>query len=307
MKKILVRLFYGLLFAVPLMLVTFALAQAANKPQAGPVSSLDCKQCHASIFNAWETGFHGKSMSDPEFVKDWEAKGKPNECLKCHVTAYDPATNTWKADGITCEACHSPITENHPLAPMSTNDSSKMCGDCHTETLFEFQASNHSQKGLDCISCHDQHATTLKVADAGQLCSSCHKENASNFNHTQHSAQGVTCADCHVNQKQEVASQGVAKVDHSFFVSLEACSRCHSYQLHTDVPGMSAVQTPVQADAMSAVESAPASRNPVPVSPVGFTTLSGLVGVAFGVIMAPWIDRVYRRSSKKDNDEGKGQ
>jgi predicted CXXCH cytochrome family protein len=307
MKNILVRLFYGLLFAVPLMLVTFALAQAANKPQAGSTSSLDCKQCHSSIVQAWQSGYHGKSMSDPAFIKDWEAKGKPNECLKCHVTGFDPETNTWMADGITCEACHSPITSNHPLAPMSTNESSKMCGDCHTETLFEFQASTHSQKGLNCINCHDPHATTLKVADVGTLCASCHQERATNFNHTQHSEVGLNCADCHVNTLQQTASEGLAKVDHTFFVNLNACNRCHEYQLHNAPAGMVIHPTSAsEEDAMTSVESATASRNPVPVSPVGFTTLSGLVGIAFGVIMAPWIGRMFGRSSRKD-DEGKGE
>lgn len=305
MKNILVRLFYGILFAVPLMLVTFAIAQAANKPQTGPSTSTpDCKQCHSSIVNAWQKGFHGQSMSDPAFIKDWEAKGKPNECLACHVTGYDAATNTWKEDGITCEACHSPITSNHPLAPMSTNSSSKMCGNCHTETLFEFQASTHSQKGMDCVACHDQHATTLKVADAGTLCASCHKERATNFTHTQHSEQGLTCADCHVNKLVETASEGLAKVDHSFFVNLASCNRCHSSQLHSVQAGMTAEVTPAAVeDSMTAVESDTANRDPVPVSPVGFTTLSGLVGIAFGVIMAPWIGRAFNRASKKNNDD----
>jgi predicted CXXCH cytochrome family protein len=308
MKKILVRFLYGLLFAVPLMLVTFALAQAANKPQAGPTSSLDCKQCHTAIYQAWESGYHGKSMSDPVFTKDWEAKGRPNDCLKCHVTGYDPATNTMKADGITCEACHSPIISNHPLAPMSTNPSSKMCGDCHTETLFEFNASAHQQQGMDCVSCHDQHATTLKEANAGTLCSSCHQDRATNFNHTQHNQQGLTCADCHVNRLQQTPSEGLAKVDHSFFVNLNACSRCHAYQLHnTDVGAVIATPTPAPAaDSMTSAEHATASREPQPVSPLGFTTLSGLVGIAFGVIMAPYIDKVYRRNPKKD-DEKKGE
>jgi hypothetical protein len=41
---------------------------------------------------------------------------------------------------------------------------------------------------------------------------------------------------------------------------------------------------------------------------VGFTTLSGLVGLAFGVILAPYIERFNRRrqspASKDDQEDG---
>jgi hypothetical protein len=46
---------------------------------------------------------------------------------------------------------------------------------------------------------------------------------------------------------------------------------------------------------MSAVETLAVTPEPVPVSPLGYTTLSGLVGMAFGVILAPYIERFSRR------------
>lgn len=299
MKNILIRLFYGLLFAIPLMLITYAFAQAANKPQAGPANTLDCNQCHQAFVEAWEGGGHGNATNDPAFQLSWEEKGKPEECLECHVTGYDPETETWQADGITCVACHSPVTASHPLAPMSANRSSKLCGDCHTETYFQWQVSAHRDKGLDCAGCHDPHATGLKKADAGTLCSNCHRGRASNFAHTQHSMEGLSCASCHLTRIAANGAEAHAEVDHSFFVSLSACNSCHSYQMHDPVSVHEDQPMPAPEQSMASVESVTVTREPVPVSPIGFTTLSGLVGVAIGIILAPWVERM-RRNGKDD-------
>lgn len=48
-------------------------------------------------------------------------------------------------------------------------------------------------------------------------------------------------------------------------------------------------------DAMSAVETAGVSLEPEPVSPVYFILLAALMGMAFGLVLAPWIERWYRR------------
>ena len=305
MKKIITRLCYGLLFAIPLMLVTFAFAQAqaSEKPQTTSSGTLDCNECHQAFVNAWESGGHGRATSDPVFIQDWESKGKPDECLQCHVTGFDPETGTWEADGITCVACHSPITANHPLAPMSVNTSAELCGSCHTETHFEWQISKHREKGLECSGCHDPHATGLKSSDAGTLCASCHRGRASNFAHTQHSQEGLSCASCHLTHLDQSGAEGHAQVDHSFFVSLSACNNCHSYQMHDPVAVHVDNPTPEPADAMNSGESDEVSREPVPVSPIGFTTLSGLIGVAIGIVLAPWVERTRRGKNDSKSDE----
>jgi hypothetical protein len=35
---------------------------------------------------------------------------------------------------------------------------------------------------------------------------------------------------------------------------------------------------------------------PAPVSPFGFVLLAAVIGLAFGIIGSPWIERRYRRS-----------
>jgi hypothetical protein len=131
MRKSFTRLFYGLLFAVPLMLLTYALAQASpvgQETETGQsAQGQECQSCHPAFQDAWENGMHGTSGENAAFLKTWKDQGEPEECLDCHVTGYDPEAGTWKGS-ITCESCHQPIPENHPLEPMPVDRSSQTCG-----------------------------------------------------------------------------------------------------------------------------------------------------------------------------------
>ncbi len=299
MKHFLTRLFYGLLFALPLMLLTFALAQAGTSPQeTQPQDTLQiqCSTCHETFQKSWETSAHGKASTDPAFKTAWETQGKPSECLTCHVTGYDPETNTWQADGITCQACHDTDASNHPAEPMAADRSSKMCGTCHAETFFEWQVSTHRQKGLDCVGCHDPHATSLKAKDPADQCASCHRERASNFAHSAHSKQGLSCADCHLAKLEGGQQEGHARLDHSFNVRLSTCNQCHAYQMHDPSQVHPENPTPQPPDALAAVETLSVVSEPGAVSPVGFAMISGLFGLALGVILSPWIERRSRKA-----------
>jgi hypothetical protein len=37
---------------------------------------------------------------------------------------------------------------------------------------------------------------------------------------------------------------------------------------------------------------------PAPVSPLGFALMAGLVGLAFGIVLVPWLEKAYQRWSK---------
>ncbi len=302
MKRVFTRLFYGCVFALPIMLLTYALAQAGSLPQDQPPTTtpqLDCKMCHASVQDAWQASAHGNAASDPDFNRVWNAQGKPNECLSCHVTGYDAVTNTWQADGITCQACHNPANTRHPAEPMAADRSANLCGNCHTETLFEWQASAHREKGLDCVGCHDPHQTSLKADDASGQCASCHRERASNFAHSEHSQQGLTCADCHL-ARLEGGQEGHARLDHSFEVRLSTCNECHAYQMHDPAQVHPENPTPLPPDALASVEALSVNPEPGSVSPVGYAMIAGIFGVTLGVIIAPWLERKNRKSRRWD-------
>jgi hypothetical protein len=297
MKRWIIRLVYGALFALSLMVVTYALTQTARpaRAQSSPPAP-NCAVCHQAFQDAWVKGAHGMATTDPAFREAWEARGKPGECLECHVTGFDPMTNSWAADGITCQACHGPYPEFHPSQPMPADRSAQLCGKCHSEAYFEWQVSAHREKGLDCAGCHDPHAADLKTGNSSLLCASCHRERASNYAHSAHSQQGLACPDCHLGKTTSEMGEGHARQDHSFFVSLSTCTNCHAYQMHDPVQVHPERPTPPPPDAMASVETLAVTNEPIPVSPLGFTTLAGLIGVAFGVVIAPWLDRWQRRA-----------
>jgi hypothetical protein len=42
------------------------------------------------------------------------------------------------------------------------------------------------------------------------------------------------------------------------------------------------------------------TTEPTPVSPVGFAVFAGLIGLAFGIVLAPWLERGVRRIVRGD-------
>ncbi len=302
MKRLTFQFSVGLIFALPLALISFAFAQA-GAPTATPAGQApQCKDCHAEFQTAWEDGAHGKAITDPAFQSEWEAEGKPKECLGCHTTGFDPVTGTYQAEGVTCNACHDPVASNHPLAPASMSRSASLCGECHRDTYFEWQASKHGQSDLTCVNCHDPHATSLRAKDASTLCASCHGTRVAAFGHTHHAAQGLTCVDCHIgdsNGKNGIMGKG--KHSHTFAVNLDKCTKCHAAEMHSPAAAMLVpAVTPAVASSLSSGEPTTASAEPKPVGPAGFAILTGLIGLAFGIVLAPWLERGFRRLTRGD-------
>ena len=306
MKNVISRIIYGALFAIPLMLLTYAFAQASpmqNAQQPGGNSlEQECKTCHPAFYETWEDGLHGQAFSDPAFQKSWQDQGEPVECLVCHVTGYDSTNRTWESDGITCQRCHNPVPANHPQEPMPVNRSSELCGECHTETNFQWQASVHSQHDLGCETCHDPHSSQLLAENDSILCASCHKARSSNFSHSSHSEEGLACADCHMADLYEQGVQIHGEKDHSFLVSLDSCNGCHVYQMHDPVDAHVEPEEEVL-DPMISAEVSSVLAAPQPVSPLGFALLAGLVGLAAGVVLSPWIERFQNRLDLRDKED----
>lgn len=303
MTKLLTRLLAGAVFALPLALLTFALAQASPARQdTGPTESPECQDCHASHFAAWEQGAHGQALSDPAFVESWERQGQPKECLACHTTGYDPETGAYAEAGVSCALCHDPVPADHPLSPASVTRSSEMCGNCHRDTQFEWQNSRHGQSELTCVSCHEPHASTIKTEDVSALCASCHGTRVEAFAHSQHAAEGLTCADCHISPEDSEPGMGTAKQSHTFEVNLDTCTKCHEYEIHNPAAAMlvDGQGTPVPPDSMNSGHPSVVSTTPQAVSPIGFAVFTGLIGMALGIVLAPWLERGLRRFAQPE-------
>jgi len=314
------RLLIALVFALLAAGVTLMVAQAQDNSPPPQDHNLNCAACHTEFQTTWMSGPHGTAVSDPVFQEEWVSQGSPGACLVCHVTGYDPATATWKEDGVTCEACHNPVPADHPKSPMPVDHSTDLCGRCHSDTRFgwqEWKISTHYQRGMDCTVCHDPHSAALKQVasasgdeptyeDASELCITCHNEYSMDFTYSSHHQKGVSCVDCHVNHLENEERVAHSVPDHSFNASLKSCNTCHKDQMHQ--PG-AAVQTETTVpDAQTSldnpeVELAAVTPEPGPVSPVGFAGLAALIGLAAGMVLAPWLERFYHRAVKQSDEE----
>jgi predicted CXXCH cytochrome family protein len=312
------RLLIAFVFALFAAGVTLVIASAdgGNAAPAAQFTS-DCAACHTEYQMTWQSGAHGQAADDPVFVEEWTAQGKPGACLVCHTTGYDPATATYEAAGVTCEACHGPANPDHPKTPMPVDRTTDLCGRCHSDTRFGWQdwtISTHYQRGMDCATCHDPHSASLKNVSAtqngvptdeiSQLCINCHKEHSMDFSYTSHHEKGVSCVDCHVNHLENDQRTAHTVPDHSFNASLSSCNTCHAKQMHspTEAIAPEAGTEPVAGPAEQ-VETVAVTPEPEPVSPMGFSALAGIIGLAGGMVMAPWLERWYHRTVKHNRDE----
>ena len=316
-ERFLIAIMFALLAAGVTMIV--ASAQEGVPPSGQDAgNTTDCAVCHTEFQMTWENGAHGKAGSDPIFLDQWTTQGKPGACLVCHTTGYDPATATYKADGVTCEACHGPAPADHPKSPMPVDRTTDLCGRCHSDTRFGWQdwkVSTHYQRGMDCATCHDPHSASLKKVsgprgeapttdDVSALCINCHKEHSMNFPYTTHSKQGVSCVDCHLKHIETADRTAHTVPDHSFNASLDSCNTCHEQEMHNSTPQSNTTVTSAPPlAATEEVQLASVTPEPAPVSPVGFSALAGLLGLAGGMVLAPWLERWYQRVVKHERED----
>lgn len=313
------RILFALMFAVLSAAVTLVVVQAQD---AGPGSVTGpaapqtpaCVACHTEFATAWENGPHGEAVSDPVFLDSWNQQGKPGACLVCHVTGYDPATGSWQQDGVSCEACHGPMKADHPKAPMPVDRSPDLCARCHSDTRFGWQnweGSTHYQRGMSCTTCHDPHSASLKITrsldgsskynDASQLCVTCHKDVSMDFPYSVHQKQGVTCINCHVMHTEQNPADAHAISDHSFKANLDSCNKCHADQMHSAAQDSQSTYTVNAPTGVEPVQQAGLTPAPMPVSPIGYAGLAGLVGLAAGMVLAPWLEKWYRKLAKRQH------
>lgn len=313
------RLLIAFMFALFAAGVTLVIASAKDGKTDTPAQfSSDCAVCHTEYQMTWQSGPHGQAADDPVFVEEWTNQGKPGACLVCHTTGYDPATATYEKAGVTCEACHGPALPDHPKTPMPVDRSTDLCGRCHSDTRFGWQdwtVSTHYQRGMDCATCHDPHSASLKnvsmaldgrdqTDEISQLCINCHKEHSMDFSYTSHHQKGISCVDCHVNHLENDERTAHTVPDHSFNASLQSCNTCHAQQMHrpTEAKALESSTEPVAAPA-GEVKLASITPEPEPVGPMGFSALAGLIGLAGGMVLAPWLERWYHRTVKHNRED----
>jgi hypothetical protein len=315
LRKQRTRLLIGLSFALILGCTGWVMAAQAQpyQPQGLTLAQVgssslpdeitpDCQGCHDIVQEHWQAGAHGQAATNDTFQQAWLEQGSPSECMQCHTTGYDPATQSSEFDGVACITCHNPVNENHPLEVMPTDVSSRLCGECHLDTFAQWETSVHAQEDLACAGCHNAHTTDIKADDVQQLCSSCHSDAVHYFNFTPHAEAGLLCTDCHLRISGSEMGDGHGKRLHYFKVDIETCVECHSDGLHSYAPaamGQQDLDEGVSQSSMIPGLEEKLEAQPGPVSPVGFGILGTLVGLAFGMLLAPWLERWFKRFEMK--------
>ncbi len=319
------RLMIAIMFALLVAGVTLVFAQAqGGGPTTTPVEKAtadNCADCHKEIYDNWQNSLHGQSTTDTVFINVWNAQGQPGACLVCHTTGYDPATGKSQAQSVSCIACHNPMLANHPVDNMPVDKTPDSCSKCHSDPRFStdnWKMSAHYQRSMTCTVCHDAHTAGMKTVvgsapttDASDLCINCHKDAMKNFPTSKHAEAGVTCVQCHlgfgVNDTSTTGTVDFVNAhkapDHSFVPTLATCNKCHANQMHGpgEAAAASAIKveeiggtaTPVPTDVVTPVP--PVTNQPAPVSPIGFASMAGLIGLAGGMVLAPWLEKLYRR------------
>lgn len=299
------RSFVGLCFAIPLGMVAVVTVQAQTEVEEPPSS--ECEGCHEITQAHWSESAHANSVDDPIFQEAWRQQGSPKECLACHTTGFDQISGTWETESVSCSVCHGPDPGEHPEQIMPTDISSRMCGSCHLDTHTEWEDSVHGQENLACVRCHSPHTTELRADGVQELCQSCHNDVTHFYGDTKHSEEGLLCSDCHLrvsDAAEGAMGEGHGQRLHTFTVDLESCSQCHENDMqHAPESAMAPEEDALVEEkiepAVSLASAVPMTSEPDPVSPFGFAVLASLVGMGFGIVAAPWLEKWSRRANKE--------
>ncbi len=150
-------------------------------PAGGFVSSQQCQECHAQVYEEWNASWHSKSWTDPD-VRALSNDFANTDCIDCHAPKDVFTTGPGKRvlprgdrrnQGVDCLACHR-LPESMGGGVAGTMDHSgaacrpqirtelarvEYCGSCHNQhnTVDQWEASKYAIKGegyKDCRDCH---------------------------------------------------------------------------------------------------------------------------------------------------------
>ncbi len=205
------------------------------------LSDLGCEACHGP------GSLHVENPENPIYqlgLSQWTAQRETQICLTCHGADQSRfAASEHARIGLSCSGCHSIhgesgwtlVEDDHDQGPFATariTGSSAQCVECHQDvaTEFEFTERHRLQEGiLDCASCHDPHAPSVRAHLGGfkqDACVDCHTDKGGPFVFEHGAVRAEGCVACHSPHgspnRHMLAHQNVA----------ELCYTCH-----VEVPG----------------------------------------------------------------------
>lgn len=238
-KSLFGPLFAGLLVAVLSLILVVGIAGAAPQAQetepGDTIKDDTCKECHLDIAQSWSHSPHAHAFDDPVFQGRWKGMGNPGDCLLCHTTNYQATSNSYTAEGVSCEACHGEVHTSHPPEVVSIRDDAEYCGTCHTTTLHEWRLTGHASADVGCMDCHDPHSQQRLFEVSDNLCINCHQSDMEDYLEDLHVQKGIGCVDCHalVIPPDPVPDDGIVPTGHAFTITPATCVACHTDALHS--------------------------------------------------------------------------
>ncbi len=223
--------------AVAALVVLAALSTAPAATAQEPTPTIEpaaCQSCHLDVADNWSHSPHAHAFDDPAFQDWWQGHGQPPECLACHTTGFQSSSETFAAEGVTCEGCHGQTPQDHPPAIVPVKADTEYCGTCHTTTLGEWRQTGHAVDGVGCSDCHDPHSQKPLFPVSDDLCINCHKEDMGDYLEDLHVKNGIGCVDCHalVIPPETPPDDGIVPTGHRFTIAPATCVACHTDALH---------------------------------------------------------------------------
>jgi formate-dependent nitrite reductase cytochrome c552 subunit len=226
-------------------------------------------------------------------------------CTRCHTQEgidlasglHEEAIARGNRKAAVCTDCHGA----HEIQPAENQPQlvAGVCGDCHTETLTQWQSSAHVTIGpLGCATCHSQHSQRMRISgNSDATCRNCHTTIPELYVHSTHliSDAGVSCLDCHMfpeTQLTTVSGSPVALPNHTMLMDTTPCTTCHQELVDTgkwqQLTGLNS-QISAERDALRAqLTQLENNQTALPQDDGGLTRiLQGLlVGLGLGITLA---------------------
>lgn len=194
---------------------------------SSPAGALGCLDCHG------ENAFPHNQPS-PSDGRTYTLNAVAM-CTKCHTQEaadlenglHEVAIRDGNRNAAVCIDCHG--AHDIQVARNQPNLVAGVCGECHTETLAEWQSSLHLTIGpLGCATCHSPHSQRMRVEGDGDLtCQNCHKHTNDLYVHRTHLTpeSEVSCLNCHMYRETTDGESGLAS--HTMVMDTQPCTTCH--------------------------------------------------------------------------------
>jgi hypothetical protein len=161
----------------------------AGTSSKGKLSADNCRSCHSTVYQDWESSRHAAAWTNPVFQEGF-TEDRHDRCIFCHAPLteqFDEIKGKSGArivhEGINCAACHvrdgkifSPEGATNPAHPVENNNEmadARFCAGCHQ---FNFAKKLHGGIVTQSLAAQNTYREWLSYRSKGGVgsCQTCH-------------------------------------------------------------------------------------------------------------------------------------